>query len=135
MEHLGREIAPTEPTPIPKAPSRTTRLRAALDQPTLLHRPVSAPVRVGSPRLSPVFTKRESFSRSLPDSLSNMDDQPKTRQPLDDLANLGIGVLRVAVDQMWGGSADLAVEGLKSDGALVFTENREHSDVPVRILR
>ena len=50
MEHLGRETAPTEPAPIPKATRRTKRFRTALDQPTLLRPPVSEPRRQPPPK-------------------------------------------------------------------------------------
>jgi hypothetical protein len=64
-----------------------------------------------------------------------MVSQAQTPHPLQDLADLVVGVKRIACDEIWRGGTDLAVEGARRDGAFVLSENREHSDIPVRMLR
>ena len=130
MEHLGREIAPTEPTPIPKAPSRTKRSRTALDQPTLPHLPVSDPRRCGSLLPVPAFQQRWLAARGSPETDPRVHNEAAGGQSLNDLANLGVRPVWVSLDQVGGCSAYGAVEHREMDRSILLPKNGKHDFVP-----
>ena len=130
MEHLGREIAPTEPTPIPKAPSRTKRSRTALDQPTLPRLPVSESRRCGSLLPVPAFQQRWLAARGSPETDPRVHNEAASGQTLNDLANLVVRPVGIPFDQFRSCSAYGAVKHGEMDRSVLLPENGKHDIVP-----
>ena len=130
MEHLGHEMAPTEPAPIPKATCRTKRSRTALDQPTLLRPPVSEPERWGSLSLVPAFQPRGLALRGSPVTDLRVHSQAAGGQALHDLANLVVRPVGIPLDQLRSCSAYGTVEHGEMDGASLLPEDGKHDIVP-----
>ena len=130
MEHLGRESAPTEPAPIPKATCRTKRFRTALDQPTLLRPPVSEPERCGSLSPVPAFQPRWLALRGSPVTDLRVHNEAASGQTLNDLANLIVRPVGIPFDQLRSCSAYGTVEHGEMNGASLLPKDGKHDIVP-----
>ena len=131
MEHLGRESAPTEPAPLPKATCRTKRFRTALDQPTLLRPPVSEPERCGSLLPVPAFQLRWLALRGSPVTGLRVHSEATCGQALNDLANLIVRPVGISLDQLRSCLAYGTVEHGEMNGASLLPEDGKYDIVPV----